>query len=111
MIHFDPEIVGVDIRAELKLFHLPGRGADVRVLFLLGFLVLEFPVLNNAADGRGGIGGDLNQIHAATLSQAERLVQRHDSERLLGFVKNPYFSGSNLSVSAVERFPGGERTE
>jgi hypothetical protein len=53
-----------------------------RRLLLLGHLVLEPPVVHDAADRRVGACGNLDQVEPLLLGETQRLVSREDPELL-----------------------------
>ena len=99
MRQLDAEIMRVDAGAELNLLHL------VRVLMLLGFLValvLLVAILakiNEPADGRCGVGGDLDEIHAFGTGQVDGVAEGEDAQLLPGLADDADFAGANLPIN------------
>ena len=58
------EIVQLDFRAELDFLHLVGVLMFFGFLFLLVLLVAILAEVDHATDGRLGVGGDLDKVHA-----------------------------------------------
>lgn len=109
MVKLGLEIVWVDVRAELKLLHAPACGLGVFVSFR--FFIEEFAVINDAADGRRGIRGDLNEIELLVSGQSERGIECHDAELLLCVIDDTHFAGADFAVSAVKGFVALELSE
>jgi hypothetical protein len=74
------------------------------ILMPLGFLIQEFAVVHNAANGRRGSRGDLHEVHPFALSQPQGFIERHDAELFFGLVKDPDFAGADLPVPPMLRF-------
>jgi len=102
VVEFSLEIVRVDIRAELKFLHATASRLVAFVSF--GFLVEEFTVVNDAADGRRGIRGNFDEIELPVAGQPEGGIERHDAELLLCVVYDSHLAGADFSVSTMERF-------
>ena len=98
------EVVRFNGRGELQLLHSVCRLWGAGIFGSLGLLVEELPVIYDAADGRCGVCGNLNKVEAFALCQPQGIIQRHDTELLLGFVENPHLSGTDFSVSAMQWF-------
>ena len=69
-----------DLRAELDLADRDLLLVLARGLLLLRLLVLVLRVVEHAADGRTGLGGDLDEVEIALLRIAQRLVGAHDTD-------------------------------
>ena len=69
-----------DLRAELDLADRDLLLVLARGLQLLGLLVLVLRVVEDAADGRARLGGDLDEVELALLRVAQRLVGLHDAD-------------------------------
>jgi hypothetical protein len=65
---------------------------------LLGLLVLELAIVKQAADGRVGVRGDLNEVQVLLASDIEGLKDGYDAESLTLGSDNKYFSGSDALV-------------
>jgi len=96
------QVVRVNDRRDLDLLHLARGGPGVR--FSLRFLVQEFAVVHDPADGRGRVGHYLDEIQVLALGQAQSVVERHDPELLFVVVDHPDFSRTDLSVATMQRF-------
>jgi len=68
VLDFDAEIVWIDLGAELDFFNLVGVLVLLGFLVALGLFVTVFAVINEAADRRIRIGGDLDKVHACGAS-------------------------------------------
>ena len=104
LVPFHPQIVGVDGGGDLKLFHSAGGLPGARIFAVLGFLVKELAVIDNAADGRRGVGGNLDQVQAFALCQTKGVIEGHDPQLLFGLVDDPDFAGTDLPVPAMQGF-------
>ena len=81
MGQFRLEIVRINGRAELNLFHPP---AGLLPAFLgLGFFVQELAVVDDAADRRNRIGGNFDQIVVFGPRERQCVAQCHDAQLLL----------------------------
>ena len=67
MLELHAQVVGVNLRAELHLLDLGGVLVLPGFLVALGLLVAELAKIYEPANGRGGVGRDFNQVHAACL--------------------------------------------
>lgn len=106
------QIMRVDGRRDLNLFHLASRstGISAGFLFAFGFLVEELAVVNDAADGRGGVWSDLNEVEALGLGEPECVREGHHTELLFFVVDNPDFASADFAIPAMERFARAKRT-
>src|SRR5262249_15560218 len=102
MVELGLEIVRIDIRAELNLLHAAAGGFVAFVGFR--FLVQKLAVVDDAADGRRGSGGNLDQVKLPFPRQLQRGSETHDAQLLLCVVYHPHFTGPDLTVSAVKGF-------
>jgi hypothetical protein len=98
------EVVRVNGGRDLNFFHSARGRAGVG--FSFGFLVQEFPIIHDAAHGRRGIGGDLDEVQAFGLGQFQGVIERHDAQLLFGIVDDPDFAGADFPVAAMQRFAG-----
>ena len=103
VVALDREIVGVDRRGELQFLHPAGRLRSAGFFASLGFFIEEFTIINDPANRRGSAGGNLDQVQASVLGQAEGIVEGHNAQLLLRLVQDPDFAGANLTVPAMER--------
>jgi len=108
LVQLDGEVVRIDPRAKLHLFHL--AAGVPRLLVAFGLLVKKLAVLHQPADGRDGVGGDLDQIQSLAMGQAKGVAQSHNPELLFGFVQHAHLAGANLAVPAVLRLAGWKRS-
>ena len=103
------EVVGIDVRAELKFLHSPAGGFVGLVGF--GFFVKELAVVYDAANGRRGRGRNFDEVELAIARQLQRGIKGHDAELLLLFADDTHFPGTDLAVAPVERFVTLELSE
>lgn len=75
MVQLHAEVIWINAGRQLDLLHLIRRLPCIGVFLLLRLLVLEFPVLDDAADRRGRGGRDLDQVEALGLRQPEGVGQ------------------------------------
>ena len=78
---------------------LLARSAIALVLF-----VEILSIVLNAADGRHGIRGDLNQVKGTFARNLQRLEWLHDAELLAVLVDHADFAGADLFVGADKGF-------
>jgi hypothetical protein len=74
--------MGINVNPKLDFLHLADR--VFLFLFLLRQVVAEFPEIHDTADGRLGIGSDLDKIQSEGAGSPDRLVQAHDAELFIG---------------------------
>ena len=91
-----------DLGPELDLADVDLRLVLLGLLDLLGLLVLVLRVVQDAADGRLGLGGDLDEVELLALRVAQRLLGRHDADLLAGLVDEPDLGNADALVD-----PGG----
>ena len=103
------QVVRVNGRRELQLFHPAGGLLPMGVLVALGLLVEEFAVVDDAANGGRGVGGNLDQVQTFDLRQAQGIVERHHAKLLFLFVQDADLPGANFPVPAVQGFSGAKR--
>ena len=96
------QVVRVNRGRDLKLFHYVRRLAGVGAFIAFGFLVEEFAVIDDAANGRRGVGRDLDEVQAFGLGQPEGFIERHDAELLFGVADDADFAGTDFSVAAMQ---------
>ena len=96
-------IVIIDGHRKLDFLH-----GDDLLLFARGalglFLLVEITaVVLDAADGRGGVGRDFDQVESPLTGDAERFKRRQDAELFAIFVDHADFAGANAIVNADKR--------
>jgi len=94
--HLDAVIVFLNADAELDFLELAG-GFDP-VLLLLGLIVFEFSVIDDAADGWIRVGGDLHEVEPQFLGLGEGLPGGKDDAEVL--IENANFGGADAVVDA-----------
>jgi len=110
MLDFYAEIMRIDLRAELDFLDF------VRVLMLLGFLVplgLLVTVLakvHQAANWRGGVRGNLNQVHRVGARQVQGVPEAQNPELIAIHSDNPDLAGTYFPVYSNERSGRRRRT-
>lgn len=108
LIKLYTQIVRVDGSGNLDLFHFAG-GTAAGVFGPLDFVIEEFAVFSNETHGWRGAGGNLDQIQVLRSSKAQSVMEAHDTKLLFDFVdhlEDANFASANLSVAAMEWFPG-----
>ena len=98
MVQFHPEIMRIDLRAELHLLHLVGVLVLFGFLVLLGLLVTELAVIDDAADWGVGVGGNLDEIHRKRLCLTNRFGQWENSQLLAVQTDDTDLTGADLPV-------------
>src|SRR5689334_3644958 len=91
-----------DLRPELDLPDGDLLLVLARGLLLLRLLVLVLRVVEDAADGRLGVGRHLDEVEVALLRVAERVCRAHDPDLLAGVVDEPDLGHPDAFVD-----PGG----
>jgi len=99
-------VVLVDGDGELNLFN-----GDDLLLFAGGavafvFLVEELAVILDLADGRDGIGRDLDEVERTLTGHLKGLEGGHDAELFAVLVDDADFAGADTFVSTDERLGG-----
>lgn len=108
VLKFGGKIMLANHRAELNLLHL---SAGVPRLFVaLGLLIQELAVVYNAADWRGGVGNNLDEVQLLALGQSQCLSQGHDAQLLFVLIQDPDFAGADLAITPVSGFAGLKRS-
>ena len=79
------EVIGVDIGRHSDFLDLNDVLILLGFLFLLHLLEAELAVVHDLADGRDGVGSDLNQIQLLFLCHTQSGFSRHDTQ--LGAVR------------------------
>lgn len=95
------EVMRLDARSELDLFHGAAGPSALGVFAALGLLVKKFAVFGDAADRRHGVGHGLDEVEASGLREAEGIVERHDAQLVLRLVNDPHFAGANFAIATV----------
>jgi hypothetical protein len=91
-----------DLGAELDLADDDLLLVLLGLLDLLGLLLLVLRVVQDAADGRLGLRGDLDEIKILALRVAQRLVGLHDADLIARLVDQPDLGNADAFVD-----PGG----
>ena len=91
-------VVRRDLRAELDLPHVDLLLVLLGLLGLLRLLVLVLRVVEDAADGRLGLGRDLDEVELLALRDAQRLVGVHDAELAAGFIDQTHLRDTDPVV-------------
>jgi hypothetical protein len=100
------KIVLINAWGELQFLHPAGRLGRSSLFAALGFFVKEFAVVDDAANRRCRVGGDLDQVQTFSLGQLQGIIKGHDAQRLLGLVKDSDFASPDFSVPAMQRLSG-----
>ena len=102
MRHFGLKIVRVDVGTELNVLHF-SAGRFV-AFFGFGFLIKEFAVVHDPADGRRRGRSNFDQVELPVSCQLKGGVECHDAQLSFFVVNDPDFASADLSVPAVQRF-------
>ena len=78
VIALDGKVMRIDGWRELQLLHAAGGLGCAGVFAALGFLVKEFAIIDDPANGRHGVGDDLDQVKLLRLCKAEGVIERHN---------------------------------
>src|SRR5690606_16283508 len=94
------EVVRIDGRAELDLLDL--ARVVVLAILLLPFLllVLVLAEIDDPADGRIGIGSNLNEVHAAGSGEIQGVSEGEYPQLLAVISHDPDFAGADLAVNS-----------
>jgi hypothetical protein len=68
------------------------------LLLLFGLLIPIAPIIHYFADGRIGVGRNLNKVKAILGRRLKRLSGRNDSDLVAIGVYNPNFSGPDILI-------------
>ena len=93
----------INLRAKLNLFDLGGMLMLLGFLLALGLLVAELAEVHYPADGRRGVGGDLDQVQPVGARQGERIPEAENPELSAIRPDHPDLTGANLPVNPDER--------
>jgi hypothetical protein len=88
------------LRTETDLLDLDLGLRFAGLAFLLGLLVQELPVVEDAADGRIDIRGNLNQVEGGLLGQRQGFPQGNDTQVLAIGPDEANLTGADLFVDA-----------
>jgi hypothetical protein len=72
-------------------------------LVLLGLFIAKLAIINQAADGRVRIRGDLNEVDPLCARQIKGFLQREHSVLMPVGANNTHFAGTDLAVYASVR--------
>ncbi len=98
VIRFRVEIVIVDFRTVLDLFHGDGVLMLARLLRPLALLIAILPIVHNAAYGRYRLACNLHQIQAALFRFADGINGTHNPKLIPFFVDHTNLTGPNHSI-------------
>ncbi len=82
----------------------------------LGFFILfrlfvpEFAKVHEAADGRDGVGGDLDEVHAVDAGQIEGIAEAENAKLFAVRCDYADFAGTDFPIYPVGRTGEGRRT-
>ncbi len=83
------EVADPDLRAKANLLELDRSRAPLRFLVPFGQLVLVLTIVEEADDGRGGHGSDLDEVETAILRHGECLGCGHDTQLVPVLIDDP----------------------
>ena len=110
MLDFDREVVGIDLRTKLDFLNARGVLVFLGFLVAFGLFVSVLAEIDQTADGRIRVGGDLNQVNAISASHGQRVTQAEDPELFAINPDDPNFAGTNFPVYPDERSRRRRRT-
>ena len=96
----DVVVVRLGPRAQLDLLQQHHHLLLLGLVLLLLLRVLELPVIHDLADGRLGERAHLDEVEAALLGRAQRLLDRQDAELLTLGSNASHLSGLDAAVGA-----------
>jgi hypothetical protein len=99
-MNLDSEIVVIDMGTELELLDLPGSLVLFHGVDLLALLVLELSIIHELADGRFGIGRNLDKVKARFFSFLDRNDCGNDAKLFPIGADKTNFLGFDLIVDA-----------
>lgn len=102
----DAEVMGVNAGTELDFLDGGGVLMFLGLLVLLGLFVAKLAEVHDPADGRHGVGGNLDEIHGALAREVDGVVQRHHAELIAVNADNAHFAGANFPIDPNERDGG-----
>jgi hypothetical protein len=102
MLYFYPEVMRINLGAELNFFDLVGVLMFACFLIALGQFVTVFAKIHKAANRRDGIGGDFHQIHPGIPREVKRVTERDHAMLVSINANNPDFTGANLPINPDE---------
>lgn len=97
MALFGLVVAGVDLGTELHLLDLDTLLVLAGGLLLDGLLVLVLAVIHHLADGRIGIGGDLNEVEVLVVCDALSVANTKKTE--LGAVDADQTAGTGIDLA------------
>ena len=100
MLELEFIIVVIDLGSHLDLFELHLVLLLLRLASPAVLLVLEFSVVHDAAHGRSGRRGDLDEIEAPGLREGERLTHRNHTHLLAVVADHPHLRHPDPLVDA-----------
>ena len=103
----DAEIMRINARTQLDFLHDRGVLVLAGIFFLLGEFVAELAEVHEPADGRHGVGRNLDEIHGVLPREVDRVGELDDAELLVIHADDADFAGTDFSVDADERRGGG----
>ena len=95
---FDAEVVWINFGAELDFLDLVGVLVLAGFLVLLGLFVAKFAEIHEPADGRDGVGGDLDEVHALGAGAIQGIAERKYAQLIVIRSDDPHFAGTNFTV-------------
>jgi hypothetical protein len=103
VLPLNSQVMGIDTRRELNLFHQVDGLMLLAVALLLRQFVFKLSVVNDTAHWRDSCRGDLDQIDSTLSGQVNGGGQIHDPDLLSINANDTNLAGSNLSVDSVLR--------
>jgi hypothetical protein len=111
MAKFNFEVVGIDGGGELDFLHAVGVLMFFGLLLSFGDFVAVLAEIDQTADGRGGVGGNLDQVDLMGPCEVDGFAERQHADLLAIDADHPDLTGTNFPVDPGERAARGWRTE
>ncbi len=101
LFDFETGVIIVGLGAEANLFDFDGLLSPARLTLALGLLVNKLTVIEQPADGRVGIGRDLDQVEVTLAGETECLARRENAQLLTRLVDQPDFPSADFFVYII----------
>ena len=110
LIFFEIQVMSVSADADADPFYFNFFLFSFVEPFLLGLLVLVFPIIHYLADRRFGDRSDFHQVQFPRFGDLDRFQNVHDAELRSIFIDYPGFGNANKLVDPGERRLAGNKS-
>lgn len=100
MVQLEVEVMRVDVGPELDFLELAGVAVFLGVVLFLRLLVLVLAEIDDSADGRSCVGGNLHQVQSFVSGHLQRCVQGDDTELLAGLANEANLCCTDFPVDS-----------